>query len=255
MSSDPLVVDIGVGYRSAVMSNLSGTIEQLMTPNLFDRVSVQSGLPTAKVRTGMTGAVASILDGLINRAEDPRSMGRIVALVHSAPAADLPERMLDDDVTMQRHTHQLLGIASGDSRSLTTRIARYAGIGAGAAAGIVTAAVAVVIGGFRKLEQARGDLDASSLASTLRDERARIQASLPATMLDGEPVRAADSTIRIGAPESRAAPVFEPVRVRPWWLIALLGIVVLLFLLWLIGRTRYMPRSAAPPPTGDRAPR
>src|SRR5262249_46478423 len=151
-----------VGYRSVVMSNLSGSIEELMTPRLVNRVSAQSGLPAARVRTGMTGAVASILDQLVDRAEDPRAMGMVVALVDSAPDADTPERMLDDDVSLQRHANQLLGIVSGDSRRFAARIATFAGVGGTAAAGIVTAAVAVVLGGCRKLAQVRGGLDATA---------------------------------------------------------------------------------------------
>src|SRR6185437_7348368 len=168
------------------MSILTGSIEELMTPQLIDRLAAQSGVPGTKVRTGMTGAIASILDGLAMRARDPRAMGQVADLVRTTPALGT-DQMLDDETTLTRHSNQLLGVVGGDTETLASRVSRFAGIGAGAAAGFVGAAVAVVIGAFRKLGRMRGGLDASALSSTLIDSERELHAAVPAGMVDTQP--------------------------------------------------------------------
>ncbi len=182
--------------RQETMSILTGSIEELMSPRLIERLSAQSGVPGAKVRTGMTGAVASILDGLAMKAHDPRAMGQVADLVRNAPAVEAPEQLLDDDTAMQRSSNQLLGVVGGDSQNFASKVGKYAGVGGGAATGMVGAAVAVVIGAFRKLGRAKGGLDAGALSSTLIDEEREIHAAVPTAMLNGQAPRAVQEAVR-----------------------------------------------------------
>jgi|HubBroStandDraft_6_1064221.scaffolds.fasta_scaffold25999_2 OOP family OmpA-OmpF porin len=226
------------------MSILTGSIEELMSPRLIERLSAQSGVPNAKVRTGMTGAVASILDGLAMKAHDPRAMGQVADVVRNAPAVDGPEQLLDDDTAMQRSSNQLLGVVGGDSQNFASKIGKYAGVGGGAATGMVGAAVAVVIGAFRKLGRAKGGLDAGALSSTLIDEEREIHAAVPTAMLNGEASR---PSMREGAVQ-RAEAVRRPGMVEPvhtaargrWWVVPLLliGAVIAAIALW-GGRRRH----------------
>ncbi len=227
------------------MSNLSGSIEQLLTPRLMERLSAQSGVPDAKVRTGMTGAVATILDGLVGKAHDPRTMGQVADLVQSAPATDSPERMLEDDPSLQRNTSQLLGLAGSDSKAMVTRVSRYVGVGATAAGGIIAAAAAVVVGGFRKLAMARGGLDANALSSALIDESREIHAAVPPSMLNGDAARIVTSRSERYRNEARVMRErlerdrggYASTHPRPWWLIGLIALGALLLGTWLFGRS------------------
>ena len=234
------------------MSNLSGSIEQLLTPRLMERLSAQSGVPDAKVRTGMTGAVASILDGLVGKAHDPRTMGQVADLVQNAPATDSPERMLDDDTSLQRNTSQLLGLAGSDSKSMVTRVSRYVGVGGTAAGGIIAAAAAVIVGGFRKLATARGGLDANALSSTLIDESRAIHAAVPPSMLNGDAARIVTSRSERYRSEAREMRErlegrregYASEHPRPWWLIGLIALAALLLGTWLFGRNH---KPSTPP--------
>lgn len=222
------------------MSILTGSIEELMTPQLIDRLAAQSGVPGAKVRTGMTGAVTSILDGLATRAHDPHAMGQVADLVRSTPALGT-EQLLDDQTAMARQSNQLLGVVGGDAQSMASRISRFAGIGSGAASGFVGAAVAVVIGAFRKLGRMRGGLDASALSSTLIDEERDIHAAVPAGMLDAHTHGAGALRERASGIVPRDTDVRRSAGVRletaprgRWWVVPLLlvGAVIAAIALW-----------------------
>jgi outer membrane protein OmpA-like peptidoglycan-associated protein len=230
------------------MSILTGSIEELMTPQLINRLSVQSGIPGATVRTGMTGAVASILDGLATKARDPRAMNQVADLVHETPVGG--EVLFDDAPAMQRQSSQLLGAVGGDSKNLAARLGRYAGVGAGAASGFVSVASAVVIGAFRKLGRMRGGLDASGLATTLLDEQRELHAAVPQAMLEGSAARASDATATVrehvepGA--RRAGAIAEPARRRGGWLVPLLLLAALIaaIAMWVDRRTNTPARNA-----------
>jgi outer membrane protein OmpA-like peptidoglycan-associated protein len=229
------------------MSTLSTSIDELMTPRLIERLSAQSGVPGAKVKTGITGAVASILDGLATRAHDPRAMDRVAELVSSSPNAEAPEQQLDDETAMQRSSNKLLDVVGGgDSQSFASKIAHYAGIGGASATGIVAAAAAVVLGAFRRVGRAVGGLDAHALSTTLIGEEREIHAAVPTAMLSGGAARAATAV-----PEPVAAGVRPTTRERAavdgtvhrtaveprgvaaprgrWWVIPLLLIAAVIF--------------------------
>ena len=150
---------------------------------------------------------------------------------------------------MQRSSNQLLGVVGGDSQNFASKIGRYAGVGGGAATGMVGAAVAVVIGAFRKLGRARGGLDASALSSTLIDEEREIHAAVPTAMLNGEAPHAsmrerAEGVVHRAEGAVRRTPAMvEPVHATArgrWWLVPLLliGAVIAAIALW-GGRRRH----------------
>ncbi|HEY1813175.1 MAG TPA: OmpA family protein [Kofleriaceae bacterium] len=221
-----------------------------MTPRLIERLSAQSGVPGTKVRTGISGAVASILDGLATRAHDPRAMGRVAELVSTAPTAEQPEQLLDDETAMQRSSNRLLDVVGGgDAQSFASKIGHYAGIGGAAATGIVAAAAAVVLGAFRKLGRALGGLDARALSTTLIDEEREIHAAVPTAMLGGAASRvavAAEPAVVGAGPTLRERAAVDTVRRTPleprgvaaprgrWWILPLLliAIVIVAIALW-----------------------
>ena len=208
------------------MSTLTGSVEELMTPQLIDRLSARSGVPRARVRVGVDGAVASILDGLATKAHDPRAMRRVAELVHDGAP-------LDDEET-RRSSSQLLDVVGADSPSFVSRVAGYTGVGVGAAAGFIGAAATLVMDAFRSLGRARGGLDADALSATLIDEQPELHAAVPSRLLHED----AD------VDRARGAPIdFE--RRRGTWLmpVLLLGGLIAVVALW-AGRRHGVPTAA-----------
>ncbi|MDX2086638.1 MAG: OmpA family protein [Kofleriaceae bacterium] len=231
--------------------SLTSTVEEMMTPRLLGRMASESGLSEAKVKNGMSGAVASIFGGLAGKASDRSTMGRVADLVSSSPDIDLtmsPDRVLDDTAPAKASSNALLGLATGDSQNLTTRLASMLGIGAKAAGGLVAAASTLALAAFKKLGRTTGGLDASTLASTLIDERSEINAKVPSGMLASTGYaatardRTADTTIRDRAYD-RDYSAREEVDRAPsrawWWLAALIPIALLGY--WLYNRSRTEP--------------
>src|SRR5688572_6463127 len=116
------------------MATLTTTIEDMMTPQVLGRVASESGLPETKVRTGIAGAVATILDSLAGKTNDNHTMGRVADLVSTAPqtVVDAPERAFEEGSPIRRSGNELVGLAT-DSGSLTSRLASMLGVGAKAA--------------------------------------------------------------------------------------------------------------------------
>ncbi|HTR52711.1 MAG TPA: DUF937 domain-containing protein [Kofleriaceae bacterium] len=226
------------------MSILIASIEELISPRLVEHLSAQSGLPGAKVRTGMTGAVATILDGLVGKANDPRTMNQVADLVRTSPADDMPAQLIGDGASLQQPGHQLVGLAGNDPQTMAKRVSGFLGVGGGASAGLVAAAAAIVLGAFRKLAQARGGLDAGLLSSTLVDEGREIHASVPQSLLGEPPHVIATRVERIEEPAAR----------RPtsrWWLWPLLALAAVLLAMWAFGRARMHQQRTREVPRGE----
>jgi hypothetical protein len=181
------------------MSALSAGIEELVTPAMVQHLSAQSGVPGAKIQTGVTGAIASILEGLLGKAGDPKAMSQVAELAQRTPATDSPEKLLDNEAALQKNSSDLLGVVGGNSHGIVSSIASYLGVGGRAATWMVSAASAVVVGSFRKL-----GLDANTLSSTLTEHSNAIHAAVPAGMRG------------VAAPHSK------------WWVLPLILLVVLI---------------------------
>ncbi len=244
------------------MSTLTSTIEDMLTPSLLGSLAARSGLPDTKIKTGMNGAIASVLDGLVGKANDPRAMTQVADLIAKTPDGIDAEKLLNENAPIRKSGSQLLDTITPDSSSLVSRIAKFAGVGGAAASGLLGAAASIAMSAFHKLGRERGGLDASSLASSLLSEREAIHAAVPAAL--SPPSTEARHAVEHGA--------LEPVarKSRSWWVIALIGLVLLGT--WMVSRSRTkraevrpasvpsqtMPRreNVAPaPPAGQVAPR
>jgi outer membrane protein OmpA-like peptidoglycan-associated protein len=237
------------------MGTLTATIDELMTPRLIAGVAARNGIPESTVRTGMRGSVASILDGLAGRADDPRAMDEVATLVaeHPGPPEPLdPAQLLDDRGAALRSGNQLVGMATADRAGLIERVARYVGVGGRTATGLVTAAAAVVMGAFGSISRARGGFDAAAIAADLRAEQPAIRAAVPRELA----APAAGDLSRVERRRRRRA-VYGTGR-PGWWLLALIPLV--LFALWVAARSTErretsMPGTAAPTTTDRTADR
>jgi outer membrane protein OmpA-like peptidoglycan-associated protein len=236
--------------------SLTSTVEELMTPRLLGRMASESGLSETKVKNGLGGAAASIFGGLAGKASDQGVMNRVADLVSASPDVDVTSA-LDDTSPLKGPSNQLLGIATGDSSSLTSRIASMLGIGGKAAGGLVAAASSLAIAAFKRIGRGTGGLDANKLANTLIDERQEINARLPAGMATTTATTATTATAARARPYDRGERVdsyaqHEEVERSPsrawWWLVALIPLALLAYWLFTRSRTRVVNAPASTPP-------
>ena len=221
------------------MGTLTATIDELMTPRLIAGVAARNGIPESTVRTGMRGSVASILDGLAARADDPRAMDELAVLIAETPAPPAAldaVQLVDDRSAALLGGNRLLGMATADRSTLISRVAHYIGVGGRTATGLVTAAAAVVMGAFGSISRARGGLGARDIASDLRDERPGIRAAVPAELAGGEDVSRFERRRRRRGAYGTGRP--------GWWLLALIPLV--LFAVWVATRTTQRSHTAQP---------
>ncbi len=214
------------------METLTTTLQNMMTPDLIGRIATESGLPASKVQTGMSGAVGSIFDGLVYKANDTRVMNRVASLISMGPEIDVvhPEQLIEPRSPVRDTGQQLLAIAAPDRGGLVSRLSSMLGVGAQAAGGLLTSAAGLVFAAFRKLGSARGGLDANDVSTLLHAEAPAIHAAMPATLtrpLRGEPYGVHDwrgDVVRRERPTSRG-----------WlWLLLLIPIAAIVY--WLIAR-------------------
>jgi outer membrane protein OmpA-like peptidoglycan-associated protein len=228
------------------MGTLTATIDEMMTPRLVAGVAARSGVSDGTVRTGMRGAVASILDGLARRTDDPRAMDQLADMVGETPETFDAAQLLDDQGPAVRSGDRLLGVATADRAGLSARLAGYLGVGGRTAASLMAAGAALVMGAFGALKRARGSLDGGAIAQALEAERRGIHAAVPAELAEGSD-RDMDRIDR----RRFARRVGERDRPNPaWWLLALIPLALLA--LWVANRTREPERVSVPATTTDR---
>ena len=209
------------------MATLTGSIDDLLTPSLLGRLSAQTGIPDKTVGTGIKGAVASIMEGLLGKAKDPRAMGKVAELISETPAEIDPERLLDGSAPLARTGNQLLGVATEDVPGLAQRLSQSLGIGAKSATGLLAAAAGLAMSAFRNFSRSRGGLDASSLASSLIGESRAIHDAVPAGLLPAAITTEARTTVR------KTEPMVTRTS-RAWWLLLLIPLAVLAY--WMFSR-------------------
>jgi hypothetical protein len=162
------------------MASLTTTLQELMTPRLLGRLASDTGLPDPKVKTGLTGAIAVIFEGLAGKANDTDAMSRVARVISRGPdVEDRPERLFEDDSPARKTCNDLLGVAVSDSSGLFARLGSMLGIDAKSATRLVTGAAWLLFAGFRTLSKSRSGLDANAVASILHDERRAMRVVMP----------------------------------------------------------------------------
>jgi outer membrane protein OmpA-like peptidoglycan-associated protein len=219
----------------------------MQTPQLVSSLAARTGVPDSKVRTGLNAATGAIMDGLANKAGEPRIMSEVTTLVDQTPDIDDVSLVLDDGTPIRRSANRLLGLATSDMPSMLERLGGAVGIGRGAMSTIVGAAAGLVMGGLRTQRRARGGLDAPTLSAVLGEGAARAPLSSDVVSV-GEPISHTQRLRESDRYTFRKARTNEHRDNRWMWLLALIPIA--LIALWLFNRpssrTDEAPTTSAP---------
>jgi outer membrane protein OmpA-like peptidoglycan-associated protein len=146
-------------------------------------------------------------------------------------------RMVDDESSpMRQRGSQLLDLATEDSGGFIGNIARSMNLSSGAATGLVGTIAGLVMGALRKFGRGR-NLDASSLGTLLHGEAGSFGQSAKSVFA----AERGREPLTQRHPAELAAP-----RGRPWWMLALLALGVIV--IWLVarGHSPHRPTSQAP---------
>jgi outer membrane protein OmpA-like peptidoglycan-associated protein len=209
--------------------SLASTLEEMMTPELVGSLAARSGLPDTKTKKGITGATATVLDGLVNKAHDTTTMTRVADLVSKTPDEVDAGTLLDDNAPLHKNGTALLGVITRDSTGMASKLAKGLGVGTTTAASLLATAASLAIGALHKL----GGFNPSTLASTLLGEKQSIHAAVPTGFTTTEARRDSLPTVRE--------------RNRSWWPIVLIALVA--FGVWMWSRSRDRHEAPAPAPT------
>lgn len=232
------------------MSTLIGTIQDMITPRMTEQLAARSGASETKIRSGMTGAVGSIVEGLAGKAGDPAAMGKVAETIQQAPEVEgAPERLIDDDSPMRASGSKLLGMATNDPTGIAKKLSQTTGLGAGLSATLLGIASTVVMGAFRKFSRASGGLDARTLSSSLVEARDGMRTAVVGGAAKEVEVLPRDRR-PVGATSAGARPVqrAEEHRSRGWWWLVLIPIALIAAWLFSRGRQKEIePRPSTTP--------
>jgi outer membrane protein OmpA-like peptidoglycan-associated protein len=241
-------------------SALLDSLRDLVTPDLVSRTSALLGESEGAVEKAFRAAFPAILAGLVQNADDPSSMERVLALANdpslqaSAPH-DLAAAIASGGTESPALElgRRLLALVFGDrTDAMTSAIAGHSGLQSRTASSLLALAAPLVLGVVRE-HAARGGLDAAALGRWILGQRDAILAAVPpavAEVVGVEPTR---------RPESLGAAPSAP---RSSWVWPLAAILVALGL-WALLRApdrasapdaELPPVAATPPAAGMGAP-
>jgi outer membrane protein OmpA-like peptidoglycan-associated protein len=224
-------------------SPLLESLRALVTPDLLSRASSLLGEPEAAISKALGAAFPLLAAGLARKADDPRAMESLYALVDD-PANDRASifqslsSLLSDDAQsplrglVSRFLAALFGERAG---SLAAALASYAGIRPGSASKLLSVAAPLLLSVVR--DRVRSDATgAAGLGRWLASQRGALDEAVPPalTPLLGEPAR------RVASPPLPAGAASTGGMRWLWPLVALL----LLGGLWAILRRPEEPRRA-----------
>ena len=235
-------------------ASLLDSLTALITPELASRAASMLGESDSSIRKGLGGgALPVMLTGLASRAGDPGFAGSLFDLVRS-PAND--DNVLNDvgGLLGSGTSSPMMGLGGklvsmlfgGNTTSLASALAGYAGVKSSTASTLLNLAAPLVLAVLGR--RTRSDnLNASSLASLLLSQKDSFAAALPGPLADIGTYLAAPTHER----EAYAAPPPVPERRSSIWR-WLLPLLIALGLLWLLsslfGRKERPVEDATTPP-------
>lgn len=170
------------------MSTLIDGIKGHLTSSVLEQVGSSLGESKFGVSAALDGMIPAILGGMLGKADDTGTMGRIFDLVKDKGNANLLDN-LGSLVGGGNLAHndpkdvggQLVGMLFGNKvENLLDGVVRLAGLKSLSSASSLLGLAAPLVMGFLKKEITIGNLDAAGLASMLLDEKQNIMSAVPA---------------------------------------------------------------------------
>jgi hypothetical protein len=238
-------------------TNLVSLIMQFLTPEMIGRIASALGLERNNTNTAVGAAVPALLAGLSNVALQPGGAQKLVdtARQQTGTLGNFANMLGTGNQSslVEKGSQMLSALLGGqDQSSLAQAVAKFAGLGQGAAGSLLGMLAPVVMGTIGQQRQDGRSLDASGLTSLLASQKDNIAAALPtgfsnllggtglldalggaarsATAAGGEAARVAASTARTVGDTGRHAAGAAASASRNWlyWLIPLVAVAALL---------------------------
>jgi OmpA-OmpF porin, OOP family len=242
--------------------SLIDAVRGSLTPDVVRSASSLIGEPESSTRQALSGAVPSVLGGLVNMVSTKDGAGNLAGLIRDGgygAVADNARSLFSGGsatTNMLASGQQLLGTIFGSrSSAVTDQVAKSAGVSSISAGKLMSLAAPLVLGVLGKRATAQG-LSSSGLANALLNEKSEIASALPSgvaqifsggptavstrteTVRDAslsEPVHIEHYSERVAVPEARSGGS------RRWLPLAIAALAALGLLMFLKGRT---PRTA-----------
>ena len=169
--------------------SLMDTVKSHLTPETVRSASSLVGESEAATRQTLSGAAASVLNGLVRMVSTPEGVNNLGGLVRDGGfvrAADNAGSLFTGGgttSTMRSAGQQLIrGIFPGTAASVTNLVARSGGVSSAAAGSLFSLAASLIMGVLGKTAAAHG-LDSSGLANAILSEKSEITAAAPPGLL------------------------------------------------------------------------
>jgi hypothetical protein len=235
--------------------NLVSLVNQFLTPDMIGRIAVALGLDRNILQAAIGAVVPALLAGFSNTAAQPGGAQKLVdaARQQTGTLGNFASMLgAGGQSSLVEKGSQMLSTLLGgqDQGSLTQSVAKFAGVGQGAAGSLLGMLAPVVLGTIGQQRQQGRSLDASGITDLLASQKDNIAAALPpgfSNLLGGtglldalggaartaatagnEAARVTSSAARTVADTSRRAAGTAASRNWLYWLIPIAAIVALL---------------------------
>ena len=166
------------------MSSMLDAVRDLVTPDVVARMSAHTGDSEAMVSKGFGAAIPLLLSSLAGKADDKSFMSHLAGIAADTAsdtnALTLPQAVtggsgVDTATTTGRWLSSLFGSNLG---GVIDGIGRYAGIGKGSSASLLSMAAPIVLGYLGRLMRS-DNLGAAGMADRLRSQSSAFGAAVP----------------------------------------------------------------------------
>ena len=234
------------------MSSILGAVRDLVTPDLIARMSAHTGESEAMVSKGFGAAIPLLLSSLAGKADNTSFMSQLAGIA-AGTAADtntltrLPqvvtgEAPIDTATTTGRWLSSLFGSNLG---GVIDGVARFAGIGKGSSASLLSMAAPIVLGYLGRLMRS-DNLGPTGLADQLRSQSSAFAAAVPSGLTSLLPAaRVPADVARAVTPHTIPAAVATAGSNRGWAVPLLVGALAIGGLMWWNGRHHVQPQTAS----------
>jgi len=233
------------------MSSILGAVRDLVTPDLVARMSAHTGESEVMVSKGFGAAIPLLLSSLAGKAGNTSFMSQLAGIA-AGTAADtnsltrLPQVVtgaspIDSATTTGRWLFSLFGSNLG---GIIDGIGRYAGVGKGSSASLLSMAAPIVLGYLGRLMRS-DNLGAAGLADQLRSQSSAFAAAVPSGLASLLPAaRVPADVARTVTRDTIPAAVATAGSNRGWAVPLLVGALAIGGLMWWNGRHHVQPQTA-----------
>lgn len=232
------------------MSSMLDAVRELVTPDLVARMSGHTGDSEAMVSKGFGAAIPVLLSSLAGKADDTSFMGQLAGIA-AETAGDpnaltrLPQAVTGASIDTATTTGRWLsGLFGSNLGGIIDGIARFAGLGKGSSAQLLSMAAPIVLGYIGRLMRS-DNLGATGLADRLRREAPAFAAAVPSGLSSLLPGARIPADVGRAVKRDTAVAAAAASSNRGWAVPLLVGALAIGSLMWWNGRHHVQPQTAS----------